>query len=135
MGDEDQAPLVNTPQTPEPAAAESDGSAPAEVSPSLEADPRKILNALDQQAKAALGQENVSDRIVLSSESDLPGQGSQAGRRGDQIPAEQMISVAMRQLDEILNEIRSEKKEPEIQEPAEPQTEDLPDIPHPPGQP
>ncbi len=110
--------------------------APPETSPSSEG-PRKILEALDQQAQAAVP----SADLLKLSEDQPQAQELKTEAANVQIPAQQMISEAMRQLDQILTEIQSEKKEIEAQlpsgepePPVEGKEEDLPDIPHPPAE-
>jgi len=110
--------------------------APPETSPSSEG-PRKILEALDQQAQAAAP----SPDLLKLSQDQPKAEGLKDGALDLQTPAEHMISEAMRQLDQILTEIQSGKKEAdapapsgEPEPPVEGKEEDLPDIPHPPDQ-
>ncbi|HRZ39727.1 MAG TPA: hypothetical protein P5246_01850 [Candidatus Omnitrophota bacterium] len=94
------------------------------------ADPKKILDALDQQAQA-------EQTPVLSD--TLPPQGQpQDTEEPVQPSADCIISEAMRQLDDLLKEIRLEKDDPQegpqaIPPDPEPTAEDLPDIPQSPG--
>ncbi len=101
------------------------------------ADPKKILNALDQQAQAA---QTTGPSVEAPAFSDAaqPQAVPQEGEVPAQPSADCIITEAMRQLDDLLKEIRLEKDDskegPQAVPPdPDPAAEDLPDIPQSPG--